>query len=760
MSVPRFSIVIPTRERARSLYHTLRTCIMQKFDDFEIVVCDNCSSSETKQVVDSLGSGKIKYVRSGVPLAMSDNWELALSHAVGEYVIVIGDDDGLLPNALTDLDLFIVTTRAKAIRWAVVTYLWPEVEGGLAANKIHIPAPVPTILIDSHQAIKSVVNGEKDYSYLPMLYYSAIHRDLIQDLKNRAGRVFKSNSPDIYTAFAVGYVAKKHYLIGKPLSIVGYSGRSNGVANLFSGGEASIIEETLRLNKSAGYSFHAQVPNIPVMSAAVASEFLHVKQVLFPQEDQFVLDRKQLIINCIKDLENFNRVENKEWGAFMHTIEESLRDDNELQRWFQKTFLEHYEPKGKPWIFSQAAWQDGLTTGSLYLDGKEFGVSDVFGAAILSEKFISQSTPFTDVVKQSESSITPQLPQDLIDKDKVIQKLRQDLLAKEIVIQSYRRSVLSWILYGPFGRFIPFRGWLAKLGIRARFLPKLGVLYQYPPRPLRTPVRYHKEAHLPDNELPVISIVTPSYNQAIFLDRTIQSVFSQEYPKLEYVIRDGKSTDGSADVIEKYRNQLSHAESITDEGQANAINIGFRHTTGQIMAYLNSDDMLLPGTLHFVARYFARHPDVDVVYGHRVIVDENDDKVGIWVLPPHDRKMLEWGDYVPQETMFWRREIWEKSGGKMDETFKFVLDWDLLLRFQQAGARIVRLPRFLALFRVHDAQKSTAQINDLGLREMNLLRQRIHGREVQPDEINRNLRAYLMRSVIFHKLYRLGFLRY
>ena len=361
------------------------------------------------------------------------------------------------------------------------------------------------------------------------------------------------------------------------------------------------------------------------------------------------------------------------------------------------------------------------------------------------------------------------LPPNIFDQYVLSQQIddQQELASKEAVIQSleavnqsFQHSLLFWLLHGPFGRFIPFRNWIVSLWIHDRFHSKLGVLMQYSPRPSRIPARYHKEARLPDDELPVISIVTPSYNQAVFLERTIQSVFSQEYPKLEYVIQDGNSTDGSADVIEKYQNQLAHTESIRDDGQANAINLGFRHTTGKVMAYLNSDDMLLAGTLHFVARYFAKHPAVDVVYGHRIIADENDDEVGIWVLPPHDKKMLEWADYVPQETMFWRRDIWEKSGGKMDESFKFALDWDLLIRFQQAGARIVRLPRFLSMFRVHSAQKSTAMINTLGLREMNLLRQRIHGREVQSDEVSRNLRAYLVRSAIYRKLYLLGLLHY
>jgi glycosyltransferase involved in cell wall biosynthesis len=453
MSTPRFSIVIPTRNRSRTLYYSLQTCLAQNFASFEIVVCDNCSSPETKQVVDSLESDRINYIRSDISLAMSDNWELALSHAQGEYVIVIGDDDGLLPNALTDLDHFIAVTGAKAIRWAVATYMWPDVEGVLAANKIHIPTPTQTILIDSHQVIQSVIEGKKDYSFLPMLYYSAIHRELIQDLKNRTGRIFKGSCPDVYTAFTVGYISKTHYLLGKPLSIVGFSGKSNGVATLLVKEETLVAKEFNQLNESAGQVLHAQIPNLPVMAAVVANEFLNAKQALFPGENQFSLDRKKMIINCINDLENFNRVGNTEWGLFMDIIADSLSDDENLKSWFEQTFMRNYEPQGKPWIFSQAAWRDGLTAYSLFLDGGAFGVSDVFGAAQLCGKLISQNILFTDVVDQPELPDIPNLHQELIDKEQVIQKFHQELLEKEQVINAFRTSTNFWFANGPLARF-------------------------------------------------------------------------------------------------------------------------------------------------------------------------------------------------------------------------------------------------------------------------------------------------------------------
>jgi hypothetical protein len=151
---------------------------------------------------------------------------------------------------------------------------------------------------------------------------------------------------------------------------------------------------------------------------------------------------------------------------------------------------------------------------------------------------------------------------------------------------------------------------------------------------------------------------------------------------------------------------------------------------------------------------------VDVVYGHRVLVDEYGQEIGRWVMPPHDDAVLSWADYIPQETMFWRREIWEKAGGGIDKSFKFAMDWDLILRFREAGAKIVCLPRFLGAFRVHPHQKTSAEISSQGDREMQQLRKRSLGRVVSEAEINQNIKKYLTRHVLYQKLYRAGLLRY
>ena len=188
-------------------------------------------------------------------------------------------------------------------------------------------------------------------------------------------------------------------------------------------------------------------------------------------------------------------------------------------------------------------------------------------------------------------------------------------------------------------------------------------------------------------------------------------------------------------------------------GQAHAINLGFAGTRGELMAYLNADDFLLPGSLAHVSAYFAAHPDVDVVYGHRVIVDHNGHRVGVWVTPPHSDHALRHVDYVPQETTFWRRRIWEAVGGSVDEGLDFAIDWDLLLRFRAAGARFVRLPRLLGGFRALSGQKTQAHA-DVGERECMRLRQRYLGRPLTHAEAGARLQGYLRRSAAHHLAFR------
>ncbi len=211
--------------------------------------------------------------------------------------------------------------------------------------------------------------------------------------------------------------------------------------------------------------------------------------------------------------------------------------------------------------------------------------------------------------------------------------------------------------------------------------------------------------------LPKISIVTPSYNQAAFIERTIQSVLSQHYPNLEYIVIDGDSRDGTLQILESYKDQLRYI-SEPDKGQSDAINKGLRMTTGDIVAYLNSDDILQPESLMAVGTFFANHPDTQWVSGYSKIINENDEEISSYIrlyknflLRHYTTNMLLVINFISQMSTFWRRSAMERVG-EFSVDQHLVMDYDYWLRLQVCGQPgIIR--RDLSCFRVHAGAKSS-----------------------------------------------------
>lgn len=204
---------------------------------------------------------------------------------------------------------------------------------------------------------------------------------------------------------------------------------------------------------------------------------------------------------------------------------------------------------------------------------------------------------------------------------------------------------------------------------------------------------------------PKISVITPSYNQAEYLEATILSVLGQEYPNLEYIIIDGGSSDESAEIIKKYENRLKYWHSKKDKGQADAINQGFEMCTGEILMWLNSDDLLMPNVLHLVASKYQENP-LKLYFGN-CIHFKNNDSVQSWgsdVIKKSLENNLNELDYIIQPSSFWSREIWKKTG-KLSEEIHFGFDWEWFLRAEQ-GFEFQPINECLSMYRIHDNHKS------------------------------------------------------
>ncbi len=223
---------------------------------------------------------------------------------------------------------------------------------------------------------------------------------------------------------------------------------------------------------------------------------------------------------------------------------------------------------------------------------------------------------------------------------------------------------------------------------------------------------------------PLISIVTPTYNRAGYIEDTILSVLSQSYKHVEYVVMDGGSTDNTVDLLEDYRKRdkrLTYA-SEKDDGMYDAINKGFGRVAGDILAYINSDDLYTPGVFEAVVDYFRKHPDVDVVYGDTLVANCETGKVHVNLYMPHPETWLRAGGIIAQPTVFMRRRCWENAGEFRREV-KYLGDCEYWLRLVERGYRFGKINEVVAIELNHGDTLRSTMANEIE-NEKRLLRQR------------------------------------
>jgi glycosyltransferase involved in cell wall biosynthesis len=208
---------------------------------------------------------------------------------------------------------------------------------------------------------------------------------------------------------------------------------------------------------------------------------------------------------------------------------------------------------------------------------------------------------------------------------------------------------------------------------------------------------------------PKVSVIIPSYNQGQYLEATIHSVIEQDYSNLEIIIVDGGSKDASPEIIRRYADRLTWWVSEKDKGHADALNKGFAHATGEILAWLNSDDNYFPGAVSAAVSYLKDHPEVGMVYADARLVDDHSQPIGKFAAKQTDyRHMLRGSVHIPQATTFFRADLWRQVG-PLDRSLFYAFDYDLWVKLAKVS-EIHYIPTLWAKFRIHSQGKTI--IND------------------------------------------------
>ena len=220
------------------------------------------------------------------------------------------------------------------------------------------------------------------------------------------------------------------------------------------------------------------------------------------------------------------------------------------------------------------------------------------------------------------------------------------------------------------------------------------------------------------NGYPKISIVTPSFNQANFIEETIQSVLNQTYTNFEYIIVDGGSTDGSVEAIKKHEHKLAYWISEQDKGQSDAINKGFRRATGDVLCWVNSDDVLFSSCLEAIADSYVKNAEPDIIHAWGVYIDEKGKITRLMRVPRQSQFFFSKGMWVvPAPTVFFKACSFWKVGG-VDVGLHLSMDLDLWVRMVKAGARVEQVPGYFGAFRRHNSSKTSISIKEKGSKRL------------------------------------------
>ncbi len=275
---PFISVIIPTRERADTLLFAIKTALDQNSDDYEVIVSDNFSQDDTKKVVESFNDPRLVYVNSGQRLSMCDNYEFALEHAKGEYVIFIGDDDAIMPGAIDKLRLTIKSNPSLVYYWSYPVYTWPK--NGKKASAYYLPLNHLPFKINLKKIAFRFIAVMRESGQLPSPYHGAVAKSILDMIKKQTGRVFHSTQPDLFTSFALPAFCDTALNVGYAVTVQGRSPKANSAVAY---DKSSRVNTEKMIQEYKDYQIHSSLfPGIDIL-ANVLQDAILVAMDKFPQ---------------------------------------------------------------------------------------------------------------------------------------------------------------------------------------------------------------------------------------------------------------------------------------------------------------------------------------------------------------------------------------------------------------------------------------------------------------------------------------------
>jgi glycosyltransferase involved in cell wall biosynthesis len=378
----KFTLLIPTRERCDTLRWTLESCVHQDYDNLEILVSDNCSQDETRDVVESFRDKRIRYVNTGRRISMAGNFEFALSQInLNEegYVTSIGDDDAMLPGAIKEINALLGKTNTEIISWTKSEYTWPNMVNEKFRDMLIVPLSNKLTLLKCEEVIAEIIRHYSPSSYfrLPSIYWSFVSHKAIREVTKVTGRFFQSITPDVYSGFALAFANNNYYFSNRPYSMNGVSGHSNGASQL------SIDKNDKATNlfmSEQEVSFHEKLVYTPSTPILIAEAFLQAREKI-PHPQNFRFEIKEVLKSAVEQAQ-----------AKMGPRQRQIVFDS-VQKIAQLHGIDTYSAKliaNNSFSLDDNPWTIGYNPvkKELRLSTKDLGITNVFEAANLCQNLI------------------------------------------------------------------------------------------------------------------------------------------------------------------------------------------------------------------------------------------------------------------------------------------------------------------------------------------------------------------------------------